>query len=102
MKGDTVSAVKQGMKQVVTASATATRHFRPVTNLGITVGGKTGTAQVLPTESDNGLFICVAPLEEPQIAVACVIERSSGGSSVIPTPAAILTAFFTPAENAAN
>ena len=103
MKADTAAAIKQGMKQVFTASASATRLFRSVANLGITVGGKTGTAQVLPTESDNGLFICVAPLESPQIAVACVIERSGGGSSVIPTPAAMLTAFFTPAqETAAN
>ncbi|MBO5671144.1 MAG: hypothetical protein J6S41_06300, partial [Clostridia bacterium] len=53
MRADTVSAVKQGMLQVVTASASAKRLFRSVTDQGIAVGGKTGTAQVLPTDSDN-------------------------------------------------
>ena len=95
---DTVTAVKQGMRQVISSSSSLNRQFRPVTNLGITVGGKTGTAQVLPTDSDNGLFTCVAPLENPQIAVTCVIERAGGGSSVVPTPAAMLEYFFTPAE----
>ena len=100
MRADTVSAVKQGMLQVVTASASAKRLFRSVTDQGIAVGGKTGTAQVLPTDSDNGLFTCVAPLDHPQIAVTCVIERAGGGSSVIPTPAAIVSQFFAPVEEA--
>lgn len=94
MRADTVAAVKQGMLQVVTSSASAKRLFRSVTDQGISVGGKTGTAQVLPTDSDNGLFTCVAPLDNPQIAVTCVIERAGGGSSVIPTPAAMISYFF--------
>ena len=69
-----------------------------MTDLGITVGGKTGTAQVLPTDSDNGLFTCVAPLDNPRIAVTCVIERAGGGSAVVPTPAAMLAYFFAPTE----
>ena len=96
MRADTAAAVKQGMKQVVSESASQRRLFRPVTELGITVGGKTGTAQVLPTDSDNGLFTCVAPLDAPQIAVTCVIERAGGGSAVVPTPAAMLAYFFAP------
>lgn len=101
LRPDTVSAVKQGMAQVISASASLRRQFRSVTDQGITVGGKTGTAQVLPTDSDNGLFTCVAPLEDPQIAVTCVIERAGGGSAVVPTPAAMLSYFFTPAESEA-
>lgn len=101
LRPDTVSAVKQGMAQVISASASLRRQFRPVTDQGITVGGKTGTAQVLPTDSDNGLFTCVAPLEDPQIAVTCVIERAGGGSAVVPTPAAMISYFFTPAESEA-
>ena len=101
LRPDTVSAVKQGMAQVISASASLRRQFRSVTDQGITVGGKTGTAQVLPTDSDNGLFTCVAPLEDPQIAVTCVIERAGGGSAVVPTPAAMLSYFSTPAESEA-
>ena len=96
LRADTVTAVKQGMLQVITSSASAKRLFRSVTDQGIAVGGKTGTAQVLATDSDNGLFTCVAPLDQPQIAVTCVIERAGGGSAVIPTPAAIVSQFFAP------
>ena len=97
----TMEALKQGMKQVISSSYSLRSQFRAVTDLGITVGGKTGTAQVLSTDSDNGLFTCVAPLDDPQIAVTCVIERAGGGSAVAITPAKMLTYFFTPAEGEA-
>ena len=93
-----MAALKQGMRQVITSSATLSRNFRPLDQLGVTVGGKTGTAQVFATDSDNGVFTCVAPLDDPQIAVSCVIERAGGGSAVAMTPAAMLEYFFTPAE----
>lgn len=96
LQDSTVTAIKQGMKQVITASSTLSRQFRSVTALGITVGGKTGTAQVLSTDSDNGVFTCVAPLDDPEIAITCVIERATGGSAVVPTPAAMLEYFFMP------
>jgi len=97
-QSSTVAALKQGMRQVITSSATLSRNFRPLDQLGVTVGGKTGTAQVFATDSDNGVFTCVAPLDDPQIAVSCVIERAGGGSAVAMTPAAMLEYFFTPAE----
>lgn len=95
---DTVTALKDGMRRVVSASTTLSRTFRPMTSQDITVGGKTGTAQVLATDSDNGLFTCVAPLDDPQIAVTCIIERAGGGSAVAPTPAAIMEQFFAQVE----
>ncbi len=90
----TLSALRQGMTQVITSSNTLRKNFRSVSDLGITVGGKTGTAQVRPTESDNGLFTCVAPLDDPQIAITCVIERAGGGSAVAITPAKMMEYFF--------
>ena len=97
----TMTALKQGMRQVVTSSATLSRNFRRVDAMGVTVGGKTGTAQVFATDSDNGLFTCVAPLDDPQIAIAYVIERAGGGSAVAITPALMMEYFFAPAENEA-
>ena len=96
-ESSTVAALRQGMRQVVTASATLSREFRPLDQLGVTVGGKTGTAQVFEDDSDNGLFVCVAPLDDPQIAIACVIERAGGGSAVAMTPAAMMEYYFTAA-----
>ena len=50
----------------------------------ITVGGKTGTAQV-SSGSANALFIGFAPFDNPQIAVAAIIEHgySSAYSATI-------------------
>ena len=60
------------------------------------IAGKTGTAQVFGIGQneeydakkldkklhDHGLFIAFAPVEEPRIAVAVVVENGGGGSSV--------------------
>lgn len=61
-----------------------------------TMAGKTGTAQVVaipddgrykPEElserhHDHALFIAFAPVDDPQIAIAVVVENGGGGSSV--------------------
>ncbi len=76
---------------------------------GITVCGKTGTAQVLKmaqgertkTESmaernrDHGWFVAFAPKDHPKIAIACVVEHGGhGGSSAAPVVHDVLAAFF--------
>lgn len=93
---DTVTALKDGMRRVVSTGSTLPRVFRSLTALGVTVGGKTGTAQVLSTDSDNGLFTCVAPLDSPNIAITCVIERAGGGSAVAQTAAKMMEYYFMP------
>lgn len=45
---------------------------------GLTVAGKTGTAQA-PNDQTHAWFICFAPAEAPQIAVAVIVE--GGGSA---------------------
>lgn len=45
----------------------------------IRVGGKTGTAQN-PHGEDHSLFIAFAPIEDPQIAIAVVVENGGYGS----------------------
>jgi penicillin-binding protein A len=47
---------------------------------GISVAGKTGTAELDPAARLNDLwFICFAPVEAPRVAVAVVVERQIGG-----------------------
>ncbi len=48
---------------------------------GITVAGKTGTAQN-PHGDDHAWFVCFAPAENPQIAVAVIVENAGHGGSV--------------------
>jgi cell division protein FtsI/penicillin-binding protein 2 len=61
------------------------------------IGGKTGTAEILQAleeegdEIDTAWFVGVAPLSNPQWAVAVVIEQGgSGGKVAAPTARRIL------------
>lgn len=47
---------------------------------GINVGGKTGTAQN-PHGKDHSLFICFAPVEDPKIVVAVIVENAGFGAT---------------------
>ncbi len=44
---------------------------------GIDVAGKTGTAEISPGVND-AWFIGFAPANDPQIAIACIVEHTSG------------------------
>jgi len=63
----------------------------------ILVAGKTGTAQN-PHGKDHALFICFAPVENPRIAVAVLVENAGHGSTAAaPVARKVLEAFFHPA-----
>ncbi len=47
---------------------------------GISICGKTGTAQN-PNGEDNSLFIAFAPKDDPQIAIAVIVENAGHGST---------------------
>ncbi len=47
----------------------------------IVVGGKTGTAQINFTKSDNAVFTAFAPFDDPEIVVASVLEQGNTGSN---------------------
>jgi penicillin-binding protein 2 len=66
-----IDYVKSGMRSVAT-SGTASSMFR---NYGIAIAGKTGTAE--GPGSDNVTFIGFAPYENPEIAVAVVLEHGA-------------------------
>jgi penicillin-binding protein 2 len=62
----------------------------------IQVAGKTGTAETgkEATESSNALFICYAPADKPQIAVAVVVEHGVYGAYTAPIAKDILKYYF--------
>lgn len=60
---------------------------------GIKTGGKTGTAEN-PPRDDYGLFVSLAPLNDPEIAIAVVIEQAAHGSSTSPVARTIQSAYF--------
>lgn len=65
---------------------------------GVRIAGKTGTAQI-PGGKNAAWFICFAPLENPEIAVAVMIEGDEpgeygGGTNAAPVAAMILKTYF--------
>jgi penicillin-binding protein A len=56
---------------------------------GITVAGKTGTAEVgANREFTQPWFICFAPVENPRMAVAVTVERTTGQGGTVAAPIA--------------
>ena len=62
------------MMELVVQSGTGTRAQIS----GVTVAGKTGTAQQGNGRSPNAWFTCFAPAEDPRVAVAVVVEDGGG------------------------
>lgn len=92
------SLVHKGMLLVGTESYA---NFR---NVPVKVAAKTGTTTVekiingKKTDTYNGLIICFAPYEEPEIAVAVVIEGAGSGGSTAPVASAIMEYYFSREE----
>ncbi len=79
------------LRSVVTTSSSLPSFFRGV---NATVGGKTGTAQVGTTKSENALFAGVAPAEDPKVAAVCVIEQGHAGSYAAYTVGKVFREYF--------
>ena len=60
----------------------------------IQVAAKTGTAQHGSGGSDNASFICYAPADDPQIAIAIYVEKGAQGGNLGKIARAMLDAYF--------
>ena len=89
----TLAAVKKGMGDLVT-SGSISKYFQDCI---VSAGAKTGSAQV-GTEVANGVFVCFAPFDKPEIVVAIVIEQGGSGSALAATAVNILNAYFAPSD----
>ena len=85
----TLSAIKKGMGDLVTKGSIST-HFA---NCVVSAGAKTGSAQTGGTVA-NGVFVCFAPFDDPEIAVAIVIEKGGSGAALASTAVSILNSYF--------
>ena len=56
-------AIQQGMRKVIESKS----YYN---DLGVKVAGKTGTAEENKNRGNHALFVCYAPYEQPEIAVA--------------------------------
>ena len=83
-------AYSEGMRMAA-VEGTANRLFR---NYPVAVAAKTGTAQHGSGGSDHGAFVCYAPYENPEIAVAVYGEKAGGGTTMTEIAKAILDVYF--------
>lgn len=95
-----LSTVRAGMEQMIKDSSYAIREtYLGLSKLpeNVTVGGKTGTAQVGGDNPDNALFVCSATTdgeEVPDIVVSVVLESGAHGYYATRTAGAVLNAFY--------
>lgn len=59
-----------------------------LSDVGVTVAGKTGTAETGDASRNQAWFIGFAPSDDPLVAVAVVIEDTSGTGGVVAAPVA--------------
>ena len=82
MKESTINAIFDGMHWVTWYRSGTAYNGGAWRMLPVYVAGKTSTAQQYWGASDNGAFVCFAPLEDPQIAIAIYVEKAGHGSTL--------------------
>ncbi len=85
-------AVFDGMHQA--AQDIRGTAYRYVGDYPISIACKTGTPQT--HQFPNSTFICFAPVEDPQIAIAVVIEKGWHGYTGAPVARAVMDSYFFP------
>lgn len=76
VSAETFALIKDGMMGVVQYGTGTLAHIP-----GITIAGKTGTAQN-PHGQDHAWFIAFAPVENPKIALAVLVENAGFGGTI--------------------
>lgn len=90
MSSENLSAVLAGMHDLATGGAVS-QYFKDCI---VDAAAKTGTIQTGDTKNNNGAFVCFAPYDDPQIAVAIVIEKGGSGAALASTAVQVLNAYF--------
>ena len=88
----TLNAVKTGMHGLTQPGGTLYSYFSKCV---VDAAAKTGTAQLGGNVENNGILICFAPYDDPEIALAIVIEKGGSGAALASTAVEILNAYFT-------
>ena len=89
----TINAYIEGMKLVV-HNPNGTAYSPDWYPLHVEVAGKTGTAEHIPGKSDHGAFVCFAPADDPQIAIAVYVECGGHGVTLASIARSILREYF--------
>jgi penicillin-binding protein 2 len=96
LKTSTLGQLRAAMRDVVMTESGTGKKARV---LGVEVAGKTGTSQVVKLAADrersnrgaratrdHAWFMAFAPVEAPEIAIACIAEHAGGGGGAVAAP----------------
>ena len=91
-KADEMGVSMENLKEVQTAMNMAANAYGIINTFDIQVAAKTGTAE--NSGSDHSNFICYAPFDEPEIAIAVMIEHGAASYTAMSTAYTMLNAYF--------
>ncbi|MCR5747881.1 MAG: penicillin-binding protein [Lachnospiraceae bacterium] len=87
LKQSTWDSIHEGMRE-------AASTYSAFEDFPILLAGKTGTAQQTTTRPNHALFICYAPFDSPQIAIATRIAYGYTSSNAAQTTKDIISYYF--------
>lgn len=87
IQDSTWNAIHQGMME-------AASTYSAFDNFPVLIAGKTGTAQQTATRPNHAVFICYAPFDRPQIAIATRIAYGYTSSNAASTTRDIISYYF--------
>ena len=87
----TLQAVKKGMYGYTQPGGMGYSYFKDCI---VSAGAKTGTAQLGGGLKNNGVFVAFAPYDDPEIAIALVLEKGDAGAALATTAVDIINAYF--------
>lgn len=94
LQENSITVIREAMQSVIAPGGTGGRATVP----GIPVGGKTGSAEN-PQGKTHALFVGVAPVDNPVIAIAVVVENAGhGGSIAAPIAGDVMRYYFSETE----
>lgn len=89
------AAVHEGMYEVLHDWANNSKNVEHWVDCEWEVAGKTGTAQKGENIQNDGLFMCYAPYDDPEVAIFVVVERGGAGTNVQFIARNIMDAYIT-------
>lgn len=93
----TLQAVKKGMYGYTQPGGMVYSYFKDCI---VSAGAKTGTAQLGGDLKNNGVFVAFAPYDDPEIAIALVLEKGDAGAALASTAVTILNSYFSREDTA--
>lgn len=90
-KGGYLAVLRDGMEAVASTGGTAASMLA---DYPVKLAAKTGTVQSDAKSVNNGVFVCYAPADDPQIAIAVVVENGGSGSAIVSIAVELLDYYF--------